>query len=327
MPSQHTSLELQVMTDLRIVSLIPSATEIVDVLGLTSALVGRSHECDYPASVKRLPICTQPKFDPVGTSGEIHDRVTDLLQSALSVYRIETDVLQTLQPTHILTQAQCEVCAVSLAEVEAAIAQLTGSQPQIISLQPTTLAEVWHDIERVGTALNVDSQAAIAQLKHRVEAIATQAVPTARPTSRPTVACIEWADPLMAAGNWIPELVQLAGGQMPNEAFGQVGKHSPWLTWEALLQADPDYIVLLPCGYDLDRTRQDAQQLAQHPNWSDLKAVQQGQVFITDGNQYFNRPGPRLVDSLEIMSEILHPEIENFRYKGEGWQLFRSQIS
>jgi iron complex transport system substrate-binding protein len=172
MPSQHTSLELQVMTDLRIVSLIPSATEIVDVLGLTSALVGRSHECDYPASVKRLPICTQPKFDPVGTSGEIHDRVTDLLQSALSVYRIETDVLQTLQPTHILTQAQCEVCAVSLAEVEAAIAQLTGSQPQIISLQPTTLTEVWHDIERVGTALNVDSQAAIAQLKKRVEAIA-----------------------------------------------------------------------------------------------------------------------------------------------------------
>jgi iron complex transport system substrate-binding protein len=301
----------------RIVSLIPSATEIVAFLGLTDSLIARSHECDFPSEVMALPVCTEPKFNPEGTSGQIHQRVTDLLQSALSVYRVKTEVLEHLQPTHILTQAQCEVCAVSLADVEQAVTALTHSQAQIISLQPNTLADVWGDIERVAHALGLQSEqvtAPLDSLKQRVAACteATQHLPY------PTVACIEWAEPLMAAGNWIPELVEMAGGK---SLFGTVGQHFPWLQWSELSAADPDVIVLMPCGYSLSRTREDAEHLAQHPEWQNLRAVQSGRVYITDGNQYFNRPGPRLVDSLEILTEILHPESQ-FGYEGKGWEVF-----
>lgn len=303
-----------VNTELRIVSLIPSATEILAQLGLLDQTVGRSHECDYPAETQTRPICTEPKFNPVGTSAEIHDRVTELLQSALSVYRIKTEVLEQLQPTHILTQAQCEVCAVSLSDVEQAVATLTGTQPQIISLQPNTLNDVWNDIERVAIALGVEGQSSLSQLQARVEACAAK---TKTLSDRPTVACIEWAEPLMAAGNWIPELVELAGGK---SLFGVIGQHSPWLQWAELLSANPDVIILMPCGYDLNRTQQDADLLAQHPDWQSLQAVKTGRVYITDGNQYFNRPGPRLVDSLEILAEILHPELFDFGYAGSGWK-------
>lgn len=303
-------------SQLKIVSLIPSATEIVAVLGLTNALVGRSHECDYPAEVKDLPVCTQPKFNPDGSSGEIHDRVTELLQSALSVYRVETETLEKLQPTHIITQAQCDVCAVSLAEVEAAVASLTKSDPQIISLQPNFLAEVWADIERVATSLGVDGNEVIFQLKKRVQACVEKNQNLAV-TDIPNVACIEWSHPLMAAGNWIPELVKFAGG---NSLFGVVGKHSPWLKLEELLAANPEVIIFMPCGFDLERTRQDTMELINRPEWQSLPAVKSGKVYITDGNSYFNRPGPRLVDSVEILAEILHPDLFDFGYQGIAWE-------
>lgn len=300
---------------LRIVSLIPSATEIVAALGLTDALVGRSHECDYPPVVQGLPVCTEPKFNPEGTSSEIHDRVTDLLQSALSVYRVKTEVLEELRPTHILTQAQCEVCAVSLGDVEQAVNVLTHSNPQIISLQPNKLEEVWADVARVAEAFGLDAASPLAKLNQRVEACSQLA--QILDAERPTVACIEWIEPLMAAGNWIPELVTLAGGK---SLFGAVGQHSPWLTWEALVAANPDVIVIMPCGFDLQRTEQEAQQLRQYAEWGNLKAVQTHRVYVTDGNQYFNRPGPRLADSLEILAEILHPNRFQFGYGGQGWQ-------
>lgn len=297
---------------LRIISLIPSATEIVAALGLESALAGRSHECDYPATVQALPICTAPNLDPQGTSREIHDRVEDLLQSALSIYRIDLDALERLRPTHILTQAQCEVCAVSLAEVEAAVAQLTDCSAQIISLQPSTLNDVWADIKRVAQALGVESDGVIAALEERVAAIQHQT----QALYRPRVACIEWTEPLMAAGNWVPELVTLAGGE---NLFGTVGKHSPWMQWDELLRADPDVLVVMPCGFDLEQTKKAAiADLTQHPDWHTLKAVQQRQVYLTDGNQYFNRPGPRLVDSLEILAEIFHPDL-NYGQEHQGW--------
>jgi iron complex transport system substrate-binding protein len=303
---------------LRIVSLIPSATEIVDALGLAGCLVGRSHECDYPPAVKSLPICTAPKFDSVGDSGTIHQRVTDLLTSALSVYRVNLEVLETLCPTHILTQAQCEVCAVNLADVEAAAAQLTGSQPQIISLEPNCLADLWADIEQVGLALgNEQTAAVVAGLQGRVQACTTQAAACG---SKPTVACIEWIEPLMAAGNWVPELVQLAGG---TSLFGTPGQHSPWISWEDLIAADPEVIVIMPCGYDLAVTRREAQTLTHHAGWSALKAVRQGHVYLVDGNQYFNRPGPRLVESLEILAEIFHPEVFGTGHRRLGWELWR----
>ncbi len=305
----------------RIISLIPSATEIVASLEMTDRLVGCSHECDYPPDVVTHPVCTQPKFDPEGTSAEIHDRVTHLLQSALSVYRVKTELLEQLQPTHILTQAQCEVCAVSLADVQQAAATLTGSQPQIISLQPMVLGDVWTDIERVAVALSTPehdltriAEQTIAALNARIDACTqvTQSLP-----DRPTVACIEWTEPLMAAGNWVPELVALAGGEC---LFGAIGQHSPWLQPGELVAADPDVIIVMPCGFDLVRTQQETTLLLQRPDWQTLKAVRTGKVYVTDGNQYFNRPGPRLVDSLEILAEILHPDRFHFGYQGKGWQ-------
>lgn len=302
----------------RIVSLIPSATEIAACLGLTPYLVGRSHECDYPPEVQALPVCTAPKFNPEGSSAEIHDRVTDLLQSALSVYRVDTPMLEQLQPTHILTQAQCEVCAVSLADVEQAVASLTQLCPHILSLQPNTLSEVWADIERVAAVFAVSAAEPLAVLKQRV-ADCTDRV--AALSNRPTVACIEWIEPLMAAGNWVPELVQLAGGE---SLFGAVGQHAPWLSWDDLIAANPQAIVLMPCGFDLARTRQEAHSLLSHPQWSHLQAVQTGRVYLTDGNQYFNRPGPRLVDSLEILAEILHPGSFKYGFQGKGWMFLEA---
>jgi iron complex transport system substrate-binding protein len=306
-PSQH-----------RIISLIPSATEIVASLGLADAIVGKSHECDYPPEVQNLPICTQPKFEPEGSSGQIHERVAEILQSALSVYEVQIETLEELQPSHIITQAQCEVCACSLTDVEAAVSQLVGSKPQIISLQPNKLEEVWRDIEQVAAVFEVDSQPLLSHLNKRVRAC-TEKTNILAETSRPTVACIEWIEPLMAAGNWVPELVSLAGGEA---LFGFEGQHSRWLPWETLLDANPEVIIFMPCGFDLEKTRRDVVQFAQNSQWKSLQAVQNGKVYLTDGSAYFNRPGPRLVDSLEILAEILHPDLFEFDYRGIAWKLF-----
>ncbi len=290
----------------RIVSLLPSATEILAVLGLQPYLVGRSHECDFPPGVESLPVCTAPKFDPHGDSQTIHRRVEDLWVQALSVYRLETATLQSLRPTHIVTQAQCEVCAVSLGDVEAAIGDWGTPSPQVISLQPAVLEDVWADIARVGAVFDRDTQEMVAGLRQQV-----QNLPPPHP--QPTVACIEWIAPLMAAGNWVPELVRLAGG-IP--VFGADGKHSPWLSWAELAAADPEVVVFMPCGFDLSRTLAEAQAALADPVWQSLKAVQTGRVYATDGNAYFNRPGPRLADSTRILWEIFRQD----PCQGPGWQ-------
>jgi iron complex transport system substrate-binding protein len=308
------------MTDgsLRIVSLIPSGTEIVAALGLTDAIVGRSHECDYPPEIKDRPVCTQARINSAAPSGEIHDKVNNLLQSALSIYQIKTDVLEKLQPTHIVTQDQCDVCAVSLKDVEEAVGILTNSSPQIISLQPNILKDVWEDIRRVANVFGVDSLQVIENLEARVKIVDQKTQGLSQTEHLPTVACIEWTDPLMVASNWIPELVTFAGGQ---PLLSITGQPSTPLKWETLISSNPDAIIFMPCGFDLKRTRQEAQLLSQRPQWQQLHAVQSGRVYITDGNFYFNRPGPRLVDSLEILAEILHPEIFQYGYKEQAWQL------
>jgi iron complex transport system substrate-binding protein len=307
------------MTDaknLRIVSLIPSATEIVTMLGLTDALVGRSHECDYPPDIQDRPVCTGARLNSENPSSQIDRDVNELLQKALSIYQIKIDVLEQLQPTHILTQDQCDVCAVSLADVQKAVTELTNSQPEIISLQPKVLADLWADIERVANACGVGVEPMLLNLESRVKICQqkTQALPE---LDRPKVACIEWTDPLMVSGNWIPELVELAGGQ---PLVGVAGQPSPKLEWNSLISANPDIIVFMPCGFDLNRTRSEAKALAQRPEWQSLHAVQTGRVYVTDGNWYFNRPGPRLVDSVEILADILHPEIFQYGYKGTAWE-------
>jgi len=299
----------------RIVSLLPSATEIICALGQSELLVGRSHECDFPPEIQGLPACTEPKIDPGAKSVEIDRQVKSLAQDALSIYHIDTAKLRELRPDVIVTQAQCEVCAVSLPEVERAVAGWLSTKPRIISLSPQRLVDVWSDIQSVAEALDVPERGKILlkQLKNRVVDIIEKSVPV---KSGPSVACLEWMEPLMAAGNWVPELVELAGGR---NLFGVVGEHSPWLKWDALIESDPDVIILMPCGFDLSRIRKELPALTGHPDWTKLRAVRGGQVYLADGNQFFNRPGPRIVESLEILAEIIHPNLFKFGHAGRGW--------
>jgi iron complex transport system substrate-binding protein len=302
----------------RIVSLIASATEIVAALGLEDHLVGRSHECDYPPAVQRLPVCTEPKFPVDGSSAQIDQRVKTVLQEGLSVYRVHADVLRTLRPDVILTQSHCEVCAVSQRDVEEAIGQWLDARPAIVTLKPDSLADVWEDMRRAARALEVPERGEdlVRRLQQRMGAIATQACSLPQ---RPSVACVEWIDPLMAAGNWMPELVARAGGM---DAFGTAGRHAPGMSWEQLRAADPEVIIILPCGFDMPRCHRDMPVLSKQPGWTGLRAVRSGRVFLADGNQYFNRPGPRLVESLEILAELLHPETFHFGHQGSGWERF-----
>jgi iron complex transport system substrate-binding protein len=301
----------------RIVSLIASATEIVCALGFDGELVGRSHECDFPESVKRLPICTGPKIDVHAASGDIDRSIKAIVQEGLSVYHVDAKRLRELRPDFILTQTQCEVCAVSQRDVETALCDWIESRPQIVSLAPNCLADVGTDIRRVGEVLGAYDRKirrVLERMHARTEPIVAKA---SKLTERPAVACIEWIDPLMAAGNWVPELVEMAGGV---NLFGEAGKHAPWMTWEQLVAADPDAILLMPCGFDIERTKRDLPLLTSRPEWPSLRAVQSGSVLVCDGNKYFNRPGPRLVESLEILAETLHPEAYHFGHEGTGWQ-------
>ncbi len=301
---------------MRIVSLIASATEIICALGYETQLVGRSHECDYPESVRRLPVCTEPKFAVQGSSYEIDQRVKAIVQESLSVYRVDGERLRDLEPEVIVTQAHCEVCAVSLREVERTVCAWLLQCPKLVSLMPNSLADVWIDIERVAEALGEPERGI--ELNRRLQGRMAAITERARTTSeRPTVACIEWIEPLMAAGNWMPELVEMAGGV---NRFGDAGKHSPWMTWEQLVAADPDVIFVSPCGFDMPRTCEELHLLTAKSEWPRLSAVQGRRVFVADGNAFFNRPGPRLVESLEILAEILHPESFAFGHEGTGWQ-------
>ena len=306
----------------RILSLIASSTEIVCALGFEGQLVGRSHECDFPTSVQSLPFCTEPKFNVDGTSAEIDQRVKSILQEALSVYRIDEVKLKELKPDIIITQSQCEVCAVSMSDVNKAVNGLMGSKLQIVSLEPNQLTDLWNDINLVSEALKVPNEGKnlVRELKQRIKNIEDEA---RKIVKKPTVACIEWIDPLMAAGNWMPELVELGGGI---NLFGESGKHSPWMNWDNLKESDPDIILILPCGYNIERTKSEMTPLIEKPDWFQLKAVKNRQVYITDGNQYFNRPGPRLVESLEIIAEILHPIYFNFGHENIGWELLDTKL-
>jgi iron complex transport system substrate-binding protein len=306
----------------RVVSLIASATEIVCALGFEGQLVGRSHECDFPESVKRLPVCTEPKFDVEGSSSEIDQRVKGVLRDGLSVYRVHANLLRQLRPDVIVTQSHCEVCAVSQRDVEQAVCDWLGSRPQVVSLAPNGLADVWDSIRQVAAALGAPERGeeSLRRLRERTSVIGERAHALSQ---RPTVAFIEWIDPLMAGGNWVPELIELAGGV---NLFGEASKHSPWMTWEELRQRDPDVIFVAPCGFDLDRTRREMTTLTSRPDWGELRAVRRGRVYVADGNQYFNRPGPRLVESLEILAETLHPGAFQFGHRGAGWQIMTSDV-
>ena len=287
----------------RIVSLISSATEIVCELGFGQQLVGRSHECDYPSAVTALPACSTSKVALEAASRTIDEQVRTIVADGLSVYRVDPELLDRLAPTVIVTQTQCEVCAVSLKDVEDAVCRLVGSRPRIVSLEPMSLSDIWKDIRTVASALGdaARGDALVSRLTERLAAVrdAVDAAP-----SRPSLACIEWIDPLMGAANWVPELVDCAGGA---DLFRAAGQHSRYLRMEQLVDADPDVIAVMPCGFDIERSCREMAPLAAHPDWARLSAVRNGRVVMVDGNQYFNRPGSRLVESAEILAECLHP--------------------
>ena len=237
----------------RIISLLPSATEIVAALGFVDHLVGRSHECDFPLGVETLPMCSATKVPVQGTSYEINDRVKEIVAEGLSIYRVDADRLRELRPDLIVTQTQCAVCAVTPRDLEQALCTWTGVQPAIVSLEPNNLDDVWNDIRRVAGALGVPDRAEtlIASLTKRLAAI-HKVAQTAQ--SRPTVAAIEWLKPLMAGGNWMPDLIEIAGG---HSLLAQPNEHSSWLDWASLTDADPEVILLVPCGFKIPQTIRD----------------------------------------------------------------------
>ncbi len=312
--------------DVRIVSLLASATEMVAALGCLDQMVGRSHECDYPPEVRALPAMSTVQIDITTSSAQIDAQVKRLAQhtrepenpalKALSPYALDLDKLQAVRPDVIFTQTQCEVCAVSERDVTEAIAQLTGLHPVVVSLCPYRLQDVWADVVRVGVALDRrdQAQALVERYQQRLTDLELKTAPFG---PKPSVAVLEWLDPLMAAGNWTPELVTSAGGE---NIFGTVGEHAPWLTWEELQAADPHVIVLAPCGYPLERTMADVPLLQQHPGWADLTAVWDGKVYAIDGNHYLNRSGPRLVESAELLARVIWGAQFDTPVENTGWK-------
>lgn len=300
----------------RIASLLPSATEIVAALGFADALVARSHECDYPQGVAQLPPCTAPKAPLGDTSAEIDRQVRRIVREGLSVYRVDDRRLQALDPDVIVTQSQCEVCAVSETELLCAVDDWLSDAVRVVTLRPERLDDIWDDIRRVADALGAPERgsALVKALSARMASIAARA--GSRP-GRPTVGAIEWIDPLMAGGNWMPELVAMAGGR---NLFGEAGAHSPWIAFEDFAAANPDVIVVLPCGFSIADARRDMPALTGRSEWAALTAVRAGRVYIADGHHFFNRPGPRIVESLEILAEMLHPGEFAFGHEGRHWE-------
>jgi len=298
----------------RVLSLLSSTTEIIYALGCEDRLVGRSHECDYPEEVSELPICTIPKFNVDGTSREVDDEVKSLVQNALSIYYINEKLLKELKPDIIFTQSQCEVCAVSVSDVENALKNTTGLSSRVISVEPNSIEDIFNDILTIAEILNVRKRG-----KELVELIKAKIDSTEKivyQKSSPSVAAIEWIDPLMAAGNWVPQLIKVAGGK---NLFGEEGKHSPWMKYNDLLDQDPEIIIVMPCGYDINKSLIEIKTLESKKEWESLKAVSNKNVYITDGNQFFNRPGPRIIESLEILLEIIHPELSEPKHIDSGW--------
>lgn len=288
----------------RIVSLLPAATEMVCELGLGGRLVGVSHECRWPPEVEALPRVTRSRINSAASSAAIDAQVKALLASREPLYEVDERVLIKLRPELIITQSQCDVCAVNfetVAWLAAERPELVGSR--VLTLNPKSLADVLTDIQRIGAAAGVSSSADAVcdSLRNRIERVHNRAAGLGR---RPRVAVVEWIDPLMIAGNWAPELVELAGGEYGLAKFGE---KSPYVSWRQLVEFAPEVVVIAPCGLDWNRSRIEAQQLAERPLWHELPAVRQGRVSVVDGDAYFNCPGPRLIDSLEQLARFIGP--------------------
>ena len=290
---------------MRIVSLLPSATEIIALAGLGDQLVGVSHECDYPPQVCELPHVTRSAIGGGLPSKEIDRLVREQLETEQALYHLDLDLLRELKPDLIVTQALCDVCAVAASEVDAAACLLPGN-PKVIDLEPMCLQEVFDTITLVGEETGHQQQArqALTGLQQRVDVIRERGAIIAD-QDRPRVAFLEWIDPLFNAGHWTPELIEYAGGI---DCLGSKHQPSRTVSPEDLINAQPGVLFVAQCGFQEARTEQDLPILASIPNIDTLPCSQSGKLYYTDGNAYFSRPGPRLVDSLEIMAHTLHPE-------------------
>jgi iron complex transport system substrate-binding protein len=286
----------------RVASLLPSATEMVHFAGADDSLVGVTHECDYPPGVERLPRLTASRIDGDGmTSAEIDAAIGELLTDADSIYALDAGLLEELAPDLVITQGLCEVCAVSATLVERVVSGLQ-SEPRVLSLNPTSLREVLDDAVTVGEAVGrgKETRAKVAALGARLARIEE----AARALPRPRVACVEWLDPPFCAGHWVPGMVRLCGGE---SLFA--GERSERLSWSEVFEAAPEVLVLMPCGFDAERTVEEALRvLPELHGFSELPAVEAGRVWAVDANSFFSRPAPRLVEGVEILARIIHPE-------------------
>jgi iron complex transport system substrate-binding protein len=287
----------------RIATLLPSATEVVCALGAGEALVGRSHECDHPREVSALPVLTRTRLAPGDSSTVVDRNVRALVERALSLYEVDVDAFSYARPDVVVTQDLCEVCAVSLRDVCRATHDVLGAAASIISLHPEKLSDIWDDVRRIARAIGRDEagDALARELERRTGAIAER-VPEG--TRRPTVLSVEWISPVMIGGLWMPELIELAGG-VP--LVTSPGERAPTLDLDALSRLDPDVVLLKPCGFELERTLTERERIARALPWQSWRAAREGRVFVADGNAFFNRSGPRLVESLEILAACTHP--------------------
>ena len=290
---------------MKICSLLPSSTEIVFALGLGESLVGVTHECDYPPETASIPPVTSSVVNGASMTGkDIHDAITGLVHGGSSIYNLDRDLLDEASPDLILTQELCDVCAVSYSQVEAA-ASMLQCDTRVVSLEPNTLGQILETILTVGKLAGVGARAesVVSRLRTRIDRVSEIA---ARAQHKPRVLCMEWLDPVFIGGHWVPEMVDLAGGE---DGIGIAGKPSFQVDWPRIADYNPDQIVVMPCGFSAGRALAEMEKTAFPDEWHGLDAVNQGEVYVVDGSSYFNRPGPRVVDGLEILAQILHPEL------------------
>ena len=290
----------------RIVSLLPSATEIVYALNLQDDLHGVTYACDFPSAAADKPVVVTSRIQDATASGEIDQRVKDSIISDDGIYLLHLETLEEARPDLVLTQALCEVCAVPSQQVHQALDNLPH-KPEVLSLDPHSLGDVVADVEAVGKAAGVEDRATklAASLRERRDRVASLA---ATADTQPRVVCLEWLDPLMVGGHWVPEMVALAGGV---DCFGKPGQPSFKVGWEQVLEAQPDVIIAMPCGFDVRRGLSEIKLLTENEGWNGLPTARNDSLFVVDANSYFSRSGPRLIDGLEMFAEILHPELFN----------------
>jgi iron complex transport system substrate-binding protein len=302
---------------MRIVSLLASGTEIVCGLGADEALVGRSHECDNPEWVRKLPVCTRPAFDVEVSSGQIDAEVRRRLKAGEPLYHIDTELIRRLEPDLLITQEHCEVCAVTPKDI--AVTDCQTLTQQVVALSAGTVRGIYDGILAVGEAM--ESKAAALDLVEEMQRRIDTVHAAVRHRAAPTLVMLEWTDPIFPMGSWGPELVEAANGRL---LLGEKGEHSRAIPWECIREADPDYLIIAPCGYDLDKSMHEAPILEASPGWSELRAVREGRVVFADGNKFFNRSGTTIVETVEIIAEILHDYRLQRTWQRRAWQRYKN---